>query len=272
MKNDNLPLGRDTDYPQKYAPELLRSIPRADGRGPLGLSGDLPFRGVDIWNAWDLTWLGDGDRPAVATAEIHVPADSPGIVESKSFKLYLNSLSMSRFSSLAEVADTVTEDLNACVGTEVTVHVYPVTRTEARGVSRLAGSCLDSLAVKCSDWNVSPELLQADKQTLVEEDLHSHLLRSLCPVTGQPDIASLQISYRGPKIDHAGLLRYVVSYRQHRDFHETCVERMFVDLMARCTPEHLSLHARYQRRGGLDINPFRSSSTGKPLNLRLWRH
>lgn len=271
MKNDKLPLGQDADYPQKYAPELLCAIPRADGRGPLGLSGDLPFRGVDIWNAWELTWLGEGDRPAVATAEIHVPADSPGIVESKSFKLYLNSFSMSRFSSTAEVAATIAKDLHACVGSETTVHVYPVTRTEARGVSRLAGSCLDSLAVKCSDWNVNAELLQADKQTLVEEDLHTHLLRSLCPVTSQPDIGSLQISYRGPKIDRAGLLRYVVSYRQHSDFHESCVERMFVDLMSRCTPEHLSLHARYQRRGGLDINPFRSSATGKPLNLRLWR-
>ena len=271
MKNDKLPLGQDADYPQKYAPELLCAIPRADGRGPLGLSGDLPFRGVDIWNAWELTWLGEGDRPAVATAEIHVPADSPGIVESKSFKLYLNSFSMSRFSSTAEVAATIAKDLHACVGSETTVHVYPVTRTEARGVSRLAGSCLDSLAVKCSDWNVNAELLQADKQTLVEEDLHTHLLRSLCPVTSQPDIGSLQISYRGPKIDRAGLLRYVVSYRQHSDFHETCVERMFVDLMSCCTPEHLSLHARYQRRGGLDINPFRSSATGKPLNLRLWR-
>jgi len=271
LKNDKLPLGQDADYPQKYAPELLCAIPRADGRGPLGLSGDLPFRGVDIWNAWELTWLGEGDRPAVATAEIHVPADSPGIVESKSFKLYLNSFSMSRFSSTAEVAATIAKDLHACVGSETTVHVYPVTRTEARGVSRLAGSCLDSLAVKCSDWNVNAELLQADKQTLVEEDLHTHLLRSLCPVTSQPDIGSLQISYRGPKIDRAGLLRYVVSYRQHSDFHESCVERMFVDLMSRCTPEHLSLHARYQRRGGLDINPFRSSATGKPLNLRLWR-
>lgn len=271
MKNDKLPLGHDTGYPQKYAPELLRAIPRADGRGPLGLSGDLPFRGVDIWNAWELTWLAEGNQPAVATAEIRVPADSPNIVESKSFKLYLNSFSMSRFSSPAEVAETIADDLDACIGAEATVHIHPVTRTEARGVSRLAGSCLDSLSVDCSDWEVNAELLKADRQSLIEEDLHTHLLRSLCPVTSQPDMGSLQISYRGPKIDHAGLLRYVVSYRQHRDFHETCVERMFIDLMSRCTPEHLSLHARYQRRGGLDINPFRTSSTGKPLNLRLWR-
>lgn len=271
MKNDKLPLGRDTDHPQKYAPEVLHAIPRADGRGPLGLSGDLPFRGMDIWNAWELTWLEEGDRPAVATAEIQVPADSPNIVESKSFKLYLNSFSMSRFSSPAEVAATIAEDLGACIGSEAAVHVHPVTRTEARGVSRLAGRCLDSLPVHCSDWKVNADLLQADPQTLVEEDLHTHLLRSLCPVTSQPDIGSLQISYRGPKIDHAGLLRYIVSYRQHSDFHETCVESMFVDIMSRCRPEHLSLHARYQRRGGLDINPFRSSSTGKPPNLRLWR-
>lgn len=271
MKNDKLPLGRDTDYPQKYAPDVLRAISRADSRAPMGLSGNLPFGGVDIWNAWELSWLDEGDKPAAATAEIHVPADSPNIVESKSFKLYLGSFAMSRFSSPGDVAATIVKDLSACVGTKTRVHVHPVARSEARRVSRLAGSCLDSIAVDCTDWDVNAELLQADKQTLVEEDLHTHLLRTLCPVTSQPDIGSLQISYRGPKIDRGGLLRYLVSYRQHSDFHEACVERMFVDLMARCTPEHLSVHARYQRRGGLDINPFRSSSSGMPLNLRLWR-
>lgn len=271
LKNLKLPLDRETDYPDKYAPQVLYPIRREQSRGPLGLSGVLPFRGVDIWNAWELTWLGRGDRPDVATAEIHVPADSPSIVESKSLKLYLNSLTMSRFSSSEEVADTIAKDLGACVGSRVNVKVLPVVSTEARRVSRLAGTCLDSMAVTCSDWDVNADLLQADRHAIVEENLHTHLLRSLCPVTSQPDMASLQISYRGPRIDRASLLRYVVSYRQHKDFHEACVERMFVDIMSRCAPDKLSVHARFQRRGGVDINPFRSNTAELPLNLRLWR-
>lgn len=272
VNDRKLPLGRHTSYPDKYAPTLLCPIARADSRGPLGLSGDLPFAGVDIWNAWELTWLGAGGLPAVATAEIRVPADSPGIVESKSLKLYLNSFAMSSFSSPAEVAETIARDLSVCVGRDTRVVVLPLVGTEARCVSRLAGTSLDALPVACNDWEVNASLLQADRETIVAEDLHTHLLRSLCPVTSQPDIGSLQISYRGPRIDPASLLRYVVSYRQHNDFHEACVERMFVDLMARCAPVALSIHARYQRRGGLDINPFRSNNeTDQPINLRLWR-
>ncbi|MGI9247753.1 MAG: NADPH-dependent 7-cyano-7-deazaguanine reductase QueF [Woeseiaceae bacterium] len=271
MKDHKLPLGQDSRYPHKYAPEVLFPISRTDSRASLGLSGDLPFRGVDIWNAWELTWLGTGSLPAVATAEILIPADSPNIIESKSLKLYLNSFSMSQFSSSARVAETIAKDVSACTGSHVAVNILPVTSTEARQVSRLAGTCLDSLAVTCSNWDVDATLLLADSHTIVEEDLHTHLLRSLCPVTSQPDVGSLQISYRGPQIDHASLLRYVVSYRQHNDFHEACIERMFVDLMSRCAPERLSIHARYQRRGGIDINPFRSNTKERALNLRLWR-
>ncbi|MBT8102245.1 MAG: NADPH-dependent 7-cyano-7-deazaguanine reductase QueF [Gammaproteobacteria bacterium] len=271
VKNRKLPLGQDTGYPHNYAPDLLFPIARADSREALGLSGDLPFRGVDIWNAWELTWLGEGDLPAVATAEIVVPADSPHIVESKSLKLYLNSFAMSRFATPAEVEATIASDLSACAGGDVTVSVSPVARTEVRTVARLAGSCLDAMAVRCKAWHVDADLLRADSHTIVSEDLHSHLLRSLCPVTSQPDIGSLQISYRGPQIDRASLLRYIVSYRQHGDFHESCVERMFLDLMSRCEPETLTVHARYQRRGGLDINPFRSNTDERPINLRLWR-
>ena len=271
MKDRKVPLGQETGYPDKYAPELLCPISRAESRAALSISGTLPFQGVDIWNAWELTWLGEGDLPAVATAEITVPADSPRIVESKSLKLYLNSLSMGRFSSSIEVAATVASDLGACVGGRVRVKVQPIGHTEARRVSRLAGTCLDSMSVTCTDWEVDAGLLQADSDQLVDEDLHTHLLRSLCPVTSQPDTGSLQISYRGPKIDRAALLRYIVSYRQHNDFHEACVERMFVDLMSRCAPEKLSIHARYQRRGGIDINPYRSNTDERPLNLRLWR-
>ena len=272
MKDRKLPLGQHSSYPDKYAPDVLCPIPRADSRESLLLSDELPFGGADIWNAWELTWLAADGLPRVATAEIIVPADSPNIVESKSLKLYLNSFSMSTFSSSTEVASMIAKDLGACAGRNVRAIVLPVADTEAWNVSRLAGSCLDGMQVDCSDWEVNAELLSADSEIVVTEDLHTHLLRSLCPVTRQPDIGSLQISYTGPRIDAASLLRYVVSYRQHNDFHEACVERMFVDLLSRCAPEKLTILARYQRRGGLDINPFRSNDSNyRPLNLRLWR-
>jgi 7-cyano-7-deazaguanine reductase len=272
VKDQKLPLGRQTSYPDNYAPELLYPIARAASREALGLTARLPFGGTDVWNAWELTWLSESGRPAVATARIMVPAESPSIVESKSLKLYLNSFAMSTFSSAAEVQETITRDLGKCVGQAIDVLVLPVSGSEAQCVSRLAGTCLDASDVRCTDWEVDASLLRSDPETIVTEDLYTHLLRSLCPVTSQPDIGSLQISYRGPRIDHDSLLRYVVSYRQHNDFHEACVERMFIDVSTRCAPLELSLTARYQRRGGVDINPFRSSNRDEqPLNLRLWR-
>lgn len=272
MKATKIPLGRKTDYADLYAPELLCAISRAESRKPMGLTTDLPFRGVDIWNAWELTWLGESGKPAVATAELIIPAETPNIVESKSLKLYLNSFAMSRFAGAEEVCSTIAKDIGTCVGCEIVVRVTPVIAAEARRVARLAGTCIDSTEAACTDFEVNPKLLQADDDETVTEDLHTHLLRSLCPVTAQPDIGSLQISYRGPRIDRASLLRYVVSYRRHNDFHEACVERMFLDLVAQCRPEALSIHARYQRRGGIDINPFRSNTADeRGLNLRLWR-
>ena len=271
MKDQKLPLGRQTDYPDKYSPDLLHPIPRARSRSSLGIDDPLPFSGMDIWNAWDLSWLGAGNRPEVATAEIRVSAGSANIVESKSLKLYLNSFSMSRFETPTAVAATIRNDLSACAGSDVRVRVASLARTEARNVSRLAGACLDSLEIRCTDQNVNASRLRADAGSVVAEDLYTHLLRSLCPVTSQPDIGSLQISYRGPRIDRAALLQYIVSYRLHNDFHESCVERMFVDITERCAPSTLSLYARYQRRGGIDINPFRSTTAENPPNLRLWR-
>jgi 7-cyano-7-deazaguanine reductase len=271
MDNSKLPLGRETAYPQEYAPEVLCPIPRAASRAALGLGDALPFSGVDIWNAWDLTWLGPGGVPRVATAEIQVPAESPNLVESKSLKLYLGSFAMSAFDNEAAVAACIARDLGACAGAPPDVSVLPVSDTQARHVARLAGECIDDADAVCSDWNVAADRLLADKSQVVREDLHTHLLRSLCPVTAQPDIGSLHVSYRGPKIDRRGLLQYVVSFREHNDFHEACVERMFVDLMQRCGCEHLTVHARYQRRGGIDINPLRTNFGEKPRNLRLWR-
>ena len=265
------PLGKPTSYPEQYSPELLYSIDRGDGRAALGLSKELPFHGVDIWNAWELSWLDAGGKPHVAAAEVRVPAASRSIVESKSLKLYLNSFSMTRFDSTSEVAAIIGRDISACVGSDVAVRVRSPSKTDALPVARLPGACIDALDVHCHAYHVESDLLAADKNEIVREDLHTHLLRTLCPVTSQPDTGSLLFSYRGPRIDREGLLRYVVSYRQHNDFHEACVERMFVDILERCGAEQLTVYARYLRRGGIDINPFRSNFEEDPPDIRLWR-
>ena len=265
------PLGQATAYPDQYSPDLLYAIARIDARSALGLDGDLPFHGADIWNAWELSWLDNNGLPLAATAEIVVAADSANIIESKSLKLYLGSFAMSRFETTADAVAVMTRDLTACCGADVYVAIHAPSSPDSALVSRMPGHCLDSLAVSCDRYEVSPSLLHADASDLVAEDLHSDLLRSLCPVTGQPDIASVLVSYRGPRIDHAALLRYIVSYRQHQDFHETCVERMFMDIRERCGAEQLTIYARYQRRGGIDINPFRSNFEASPPNTRLWR-
>ena len=266
-----LPLGKATPYPDQYAPDTLCRIDRAENRRRIGLGPALPFSGVDIWNAWDLTWLGEDGKPQTATAEIRIPADSPGIVESKSMKLYLGSFAMSGYASADAVRDLVESDLANCVGAAVSVRIDTLDSTRARGLQRLPGESLDRISAECGTWEVDPTLLRADSEEIVSEDLYSDALRSLCPVTGQPDLGSLLVSYEGPKIDRASLLRYVVSYRRHQDFQENCVERMFVDLLDRCAPHKLTVYARYQRRGGLDINPFRSNFEAGARNLRLWR-
>ena len=266
MTNTNLPLGKTSDYPQNYAPDVLCPVDRDDSRGPLGIAEPLPFAGVDLWNAWELTWLDPGGLPQVATARFTVPADSPYLIESKSLKLYLGSLAMSRFEDSVAVGGTIEEDLSACAGATVEVVL-----NAPAPLSTPQGRCIDSLDVKCDTWEVDAALLAADGAKRVEESLHSHLLRSLCPVTGQPDMGSLLLTYSGPRIDPAALLRYVVSYRQHQDFHEACVERVFMDIMERCRPEKLTVCARYQRRGGIDINPFRTNCGAAARNERLWR-
>ncbi|MDJ0909886.1 MAG: NADPH-dependent 7-cyano-7-deazaguanine reductase QueF [Woeseiaceae bacterium] len=259
------PLGQATDYPDTYAPELLFPIARSDNR-----PADMPeFCGCDVWNAWELTWLGERGMPRAGVAEIRVPAESANIVESKSLKLYLNSFSMSRFASRDEVRRRIAEDLSAAAGAEVGVRIDDADVLET--VALLPGESLDDIDIACDRWEVDPGPLTSDSDDIVEESLHTHLLRSLCPVTAQPDTGSLLISYRGPRIEREGLLRYIVSFRRHTDFHEACVERIFKDLTERCGPESLTVYARYQRRGGIDINPYRSTEPGAPDNPRLWR-
>jgi 7-cyano-7-deazaguanine reductase len=266
-----LPLGKITGYPDRYAPATLCSIDRAGNRERIGLGADLPFSGVDIWNAWDLTWLDEAGQPQAATAEIRIPADSPGIVESKSMKLYLGSLAMSEYASADAVRDLIAADLAECVGAPVTVRVDRLDTTQSRGVQRLPGESLDRISTGCTDWEVNADLLRADADTVVRENLYTDALRSLCPVTAQPDLGSVLVCYQGPRIDRASLLRYIVSFRRHQDFHENCVERMFLDIAGRCDAKKLTVYARYQRRGGIDINPFRSNFETASRNLRLWR-
>jgi 7-cyano-7-deazaguanine reductase len=250
---------------------LLFGIDRVESRSALGIGEELPFLGVDIWNAWELTWLSLNGQPQIASCEIRIPAASPRIVESKSLKLYLNSFSMSPYASRSDIASTIENDLGACTESDVHVALGDGNPGGEVALQSFPGQCIDAGDVACDTWEVAPGYLQSDAQNTVGESLHSHLLRSLCPVTRQPDIGSVLVSYRGPRIERAGLLRYIVSYRKHSDFHEACVERMFLDLMAHCNCEELTVFARYQRRGGIDINPYRSTDNSPAANLRLWR-
>ena len=272
QKMSKIPLGKPTDYPTEYSPQVLFAVPRIEARKALGLGDELPFHGEDLWNAWELTWLEPSGKPVVATAVIIVPADSPNIVESKSLKLYLNSLAMSQYASSDEVAGIISRDLSGTTGSEVDISILPANDSSTARIVDLPGDCIDDLEVQIDvSAGVDAETLRTVGEASVEEELHSHLLRSNCPVTNQPDMGSVLIRYQGPAIDRESLLRYIVSFRQHNDFHEACVERMFLDIKARCRPEKLTVYARCNRRGGLDINPFRSDFETTAENLRLWR-
>jgi 7-cyano-7-deazaguanine reductase len=266
-------LGQSVAFPSSYDAGLLFPIPRTEARSKLGLDEALPFVGVDLWNAYELSWLDLRGKPQVALAEFRVPATSPNLVESKSFKLYLNSFAQERLANADALRATLIADLSAAAGAPVSVSLIAPTSPQAFPVSVLPGELIDGVAITIENYGPpAPELLKSDAQETVEETLVSHLFRSNCPVTGQPDWASLQIAYTGPRIDRAALLRYLVSFRTHSDFHEACVERIFLDLRARCAPVKLSVYARFTRRGGLDINPFRAlPGAAMPDNLRLSR-
>lgn len=265
------PLGEPTEYAEEYSPQVLYSMPRIEGRQELGLGGQLPFQGEDVWNAWELTWLDMSGKPVVATATITVNAESANIVESKSLKLYLNSLAMTRYASKNDVARIIGDDLSELTGSEVAVTVTTAGDSSTGRIDELPGDCIDDLGVLIVGSGVDASLLKTAGSEPVSEELHSHLLRSNCPVTNQPDMGSVLIRYRGPRIDRESLLRYIVSFRQHNDFHEACVERMFLDIKKQCQADRLTVYARYNRRGGLDINPFRSDFETSAENYRLWR-
>lgn len=264
------PLGKSTEYRSDYAPELLFPIPRQIKRSEIGVDdAALPFTGEDLWNAYELSWLNPKGKPVVAVGSFRIPADTPNLIESKSFKLYLNSFNQSRFADAAQVAEVLTRDLSAAAGGEIGVSIEVLGQRPQPAIAYPAGHLLDELDIACDTYQPAPELLHTTDDQPVEETLYSHLLKSNCLVTGQPDWGMVVIRYRGRPIDRAALLRYIVSFRGHNEFHEQCVERIYCDIRRHCAPDALAVYARYTRRGGLDINPFRSSGEfAAPDNVR----
>lgn len=255
---NNAPLGKQSSYISTYTPELLFPIPRAEKRKEIGINGtQLPFVGEDLWNAYEISWLNKKGKPEVAIGQFIIPCDSPNIIESKSLKLYLNSFNQTKFSSIDEVSNVITKDLSTASGklVQVTLSSLDEYQVEAQEPS---GTCLDTLDIECNTYQPKPDYLTTEKEE-VTETLYSNLLKSNCLVTGQPDWGSIFIQYTGKKINHANLLKYIVSLREHNEFHEQCVERIYMNINKKCLPKQLSVSAFYTRRGGIDINPHRSS-------------
>jgi 7-cyano-7-deazaguanine reductase len=273
MTPDQSPLGKPATYIEQYDAALLFPIARSAAREQIGIGARLPFFGTDIWNAYELSWLNARGKPQIAIATFFVAADSPNIVESKSFKLYLGSFAQTPFDSIDTVRDTLKRDVSASCGASVTVHLAAPGEFGKLGLEEFEGLSLDRLDLDAEVYHPDASLLKASLgEAPAEETLVSNLLKSNCPVTGQPDWGSVQIHYVGPQIDHGSLLRYIISYRNHTGFHEQCVERMFVDILKMCQPVKLAIYARYTRRGGLDINPFRTNfNLPMPDNLRTAR-
>ncbi|QET02822.1 MULTISPECIES: NADPH-dependent 7-cyano-7-deazaguanine reductase QueF [Cupriavidus] len=269
---EHSPLGKPSAYKTEYDPTLLFPISRQPKRTEIGLAEgrSLPFFGVDIWNAYELSWLNLKGKPQVALASFIIPSDTPNIVESKSFKLYLNSFNQSKIASPEAVQQLLHHDLSEATGGTVQVRLVTESDLGKQKMGELEGLLLDRLDIETDVYEPDPTLLSAAQdESPVEESLVSHLLKSNCLVTGQPDWGSVQIRYVGAPIDQEGLLKYLISFRNHNEFHEQCVERIFTDIQRQCKPVKLAVYARYTRRGGLDINPFRTNfNTPWPDNRR----
>ena len=269
----SLKLGQKTEYASQYDRTLLQPVPRALNRDGLGITQNQPFIiGADIWTAYEISWLNEKGLPQVAIADIYLDYQSQNLIESKSFKLYLNSFNQSKFTDFNAVQQTMQRDLSECAQGDVKVRLNPVAVYDSQKIDHLQGDCIDEQDIEITSYEFNADWLKdCVSDEIVEEKLVSHLLKSNCLITNQPDWGTLHIHYVGKKIDHEKLLHYVVSFRQHNEFHEQCVERIFCDLMHYAKPEKLTVYARYTRRGGLDINPFRSNFENLPENLRLAR-
>jgi 7-cyano-7-deazaguanine reductase len=259
-------------YVTTYTPSLLQSISRQDQRQSLGITpDDLPFRGIDTWNAYEFTWLGLKGKPEVAVAQFQIPCKSPDLIESKSLKLYLGSYSGTKFNNKNEVISTLESDLTLAARAPVSVTLMNPEQIRNEGIGMLPGTSLDNLDVEISEYYWNPDFLEVESDTIVRESLYTHLFKALCPMTGQPDIASVHIQYNGNPISHEGLLKYLVSYREHAEFGEQVTERIFIDIMNRCSPDRLGVSTRFSRRGGIDINSHRMHQESLPIDTRLWR-
>lgn len=259
MIYSNSPLGKQSAYIDQYTPTLLFPIARKTKRDEIGVRNPAPFFGYDLWNAYEISWLNTQGKPIVATAEIIVPAESTYIFESKSLKLYFNSFNQSHFDHAQTVENRIAKDLSVITQAEVVVHLTPVFAASNEHFEKLSGFCLDDLEIAIEFYSPQPELLSTDHSVITTETLHSHLLKSNCLVTHQPDWGSIEINYTGGKINHENLLKYFISLRNHNEFHEQCVERIFMTILKYCRPTELTVYARYTRRGGIDINPYRST-------------
>jgi len=270
----DLSLGKATEYKCHYDPALLQSVPRSLNRNELALeANNLPFYGVDLWNIYELSWLDKKGKPMVATGVVKVPFNSEFLIESKSFKLYLNSFNQSHFENVETVQNTLIADLSACANKPVEVSLNARLDNIDDQLGTFNGVNLDELDIEISEYQLSPSILEGISSTeTVTETVYSHLLKSNCLITSQPDWASIEITYTGKQLDHEKLLKYLISFRQHNEFHEQCVERIFCDLMHYASLTSLTVYARYTRRGGLDINPMRSTQKGLTIsNTRLLR-
>ena len=269
----SLKLGQKTEYASQYDRTLLQPVPRALNRDGLGITQNQPFTiGADIWTAYEISWLNEKGLPQVAIADIYLDYQSQNLIESKSFKLYLNSFNQSKFTDFNVVQQTMQRDLSECAQGDVKVRLNSVAVYDSQKIDHLQGDCIDEQDIEITSYEFNADWLKdCVSDEIVEEKLVSHLLKSNCLITNQPDWGTLHIHYIGKKINHEKLLRYVVSFRQHNEFHEQCVERIFCNLMHYAKPEKLTVYARYTRRGGLDINPFRSNFENLPENLRLAR-
>lgn len=268
----NSPLGKKSEYISHYDATLLFPIPRQMKRDEIGVANPLPFNGHDTWNAYEVSWLNMKGKPIVAIVQFDISCHSKNIVESKSFKLYLNSFNNSKFASVAEVQTILQKDISKAVEGDVRIELLNLDELTGQKIEQFEGECIDDSDVVCDAYTISPHYLQSDETQSVNESIYSNLLKSNCLVTGQPDWGSVQIKYQGSKINKEGLLQYLVSFRNHNEFHEQCVERIFMDIMKHCKPISLTVEARYTRRGGLDINPVRSTqSTVKVNNIRMAR-
>ena len=268
-----LKLGQNTEYKSQYDASLLQPVPRRLNREGLGIVEQQPFnQGADVWTCYELSWLNPHGLPQVAIADVEIDFKSENLIESKSFKLYLNSFNQTKFASIEEVEQTITRDLSQCASGQVSVKIHKLADYTNQLIVNFAGECIDEQEIQIESYTFSNQYLEnIAEDEIVEETLVSHLLKSNCLITSQPDWGSVQIHYVGKRLNREKLLRYLVSFREHNEFHEQCVERIFTDLMQFSKPEKLTVYARYTRRGGLDINPFRSNFERGPVNLRMAR-